>query len=302
MCYARLKIFARILILCCLSISVKAQQLNREELIGRINDVIKEVHAHIGVGFMALDFNDSFTCNNEVHYPMQSVFKFPLAMAVLHRVDEGKLALTQSVHIPKAQLDPETWGPLVKAFPEQDIDITLENLIIYAVSHSDNNACDALFRLMGGTRPVNDYVHNLGVTDITILATEAEMHQTWAVQYTNWSKPTAMLQLLQLLFEGKVLSKSSNEFLLRAMTQSTNSDARIKGLLPKGTVVAHKTGTSGSRGKLVAATNDVGIITLPDGRHYGLAVFVSDYKGDVAKGEQAIAEISKLVWDYCTSK
>ena len=82
------------------------------------------------------------------------------------------------------------------------------------------------------------------------------------------------------------------------MTESTTFPARIKGLLPASTVVAHKTGSSGTRNGLTAATNDIGIVTLPDGRHMAIAVFVSDSKADDATRDAVIAKIARLAWEF----
>ena len=67
--------------------------------------------------------------------------------------------------------------------------------------------------------------------------------------------------------------------------------------LPAGTVVAHKTGTSGTTDGITAATNDVGLVTLPDGRHLAVAVFVADARGDELAREGAIASLARAAWD-----
>jgi beta-lactamase class A len=85
---------------------------------------------------------------------------------------------------------------------------------------------------------------------------------------------------------------------LKFMIESTPGAKRLKGLLPAGTIVAHKTGTSGTeKNGITAATNDIGIITLPSGRHVAIAVFVSDSPADEATREGVIARIVKAVWD-----
>lgn len=268
----------------------------------QIRSVIDTSGAKIGVGVLGLNFPDSLAIDDEVHYPMQSVYKFPLAMAILHQVDQGKLSLDQVVHISRKELRTDTWSPIADEYPNRDVDMTLRDLLIYTVSKSDNNGCDVLFRMAGGCDAVNDYIHSLGVQEIAIKATEAQMHKSWKPQYTNWCRPSAMLQLLRMLYEGKTLSPSSKAFLMKAMTASSNSDARIKGLLPAGTIVAHKTGTSGTNKKGIrAATNDVGIIMSPKGP-YALVVFVSDYPGDLARGEHMIAEISRIVYEHYVKK
>jgi beta-lactamase class A len=76
---------------------------------------------------------------------MQSTFKFPLALYILHLVDEHKLALDKSYPINTAILDTDTWSPIVKEHPLQKLSLTLQDLLMYSVSYSDNNACDLLF-------------------------------------------------------------------------------------------------------------------------------------------------------------
>jgi len=283
-----------------LSSTVCAQRRDKGSLRARINAIIKASDAKVGVGLMGIDFNDSLLVNGSARFPMQSVYKFPLALAVLHAVDQGTFSLAQQIHIPKSELDTNTWSPLVVDYPAQDINISLAELIRYTVGKSDNNGCDALFRLMGGTAAVETYIHNkAGVRGIAIAATERQMHSDPNTMYTNWCQPVAMLQLLKLFYDGRLLSKSSTEFLMDCMTRTENPSDRIKGLLPATAIVAHKTGTSGTDKKgFNGATNDVGIITLADGRHLAIVVYVSDYKGDVKKGERVIAQISRLAWDY----
>src|SRR5262249_45502153 len=116
-------------------------------------------------------------------------------------------------------------------------------------------------------------------------------------QYRNWASPRGMLQVLRALQEGRGLSSSSRAMLLRWMTDSPTFPHRIKGLLPGGTVVAHKTGSSGTSNGLARATNDVGIIMLPDGRHLAVVVFVADSRADKVTREEVIAKIARAAWD-----
>ena len=83
------------------------------------------------------------------------------------------------------------------------------------------------------------------------------------------------------------------------MVETTTGPKRLNGLLPKGTIVAHKTGSSGADDSgITAALNDIGIVTLPDGRKFAIAVFVSNSKENEETNERIIADISKMAWDY----
>src|SRR3954469_3510023 len=115
-----------------------------------------------------------------------------------------------------------------------------------------------------------------------------------SVQHRNYARPAAAIELLRSLHEKRGLSDSSQALLLKYMTESKPGAKRLKGLLPAGTVVAHKTGTSGTDDKgMTAATNDIGIITLPNGKHVAIAVFVSDSPTDEETREGVIAKIGK---------
>ncbi|MBB6502601.1 class A beta-lactamase, subclass A2 [Pedobacter cryoconitis] len=266
----------------------------------KIKHIIDTAGGKIGVGVQGIDFKDGFIINGNHGYPMMSVFKFPLAFAILQKVDKGELKLSQKFHMPKEKLDTNTWSPMVKDFPNQDLDMTLADLLTYTVSKSDNNACDFLYtQVAGGPAAVNKYLHDAGVKDISIVYTEGEMEKDWTLQYKNWCKPAASLQLLQLLYHQKLLSKSSNDFLIQIMRELPDWGKRITTLLPNDTEFIHKTGASGvNKQGIMAAFNDIGIVTLPNGKHLAISVFVSDFKAPKERATNVIAVISKEIWDY----
>jgi len=81
------------------------------------------------------------------------------------------------------------------------------------------------------------------------------------------------------------------------MNESAPGQNRLRGMLPDTAYVAHKTGTSGTRDGVTAATNDIGLIVLPNGRYMAIAVFVGDSRADQARREAVIAKIAKAAWD-----
>ena len=253
----------------------------------------------VGVAVIDVETSDTLTVNNNHHYPMQSVFKFPLAFTFLARIDESKFSFEQKIFVKKSDLLSDTWSPLRDKYPGGDVYIPIEEIITSTVTVSDNNGCDILFNLLGGPEKVNEYMHSIGINDISIVATESEMHKEWNVQYSNWCTPLAMGKLLQLLEKGNFLSEKSKTYLISTMEKTSTGVDRIKGLLPAGTVVAHKTGSSSTNSDgITAATNDVGLLTLPNGKKIALAVFVSDSTDDGKTRDSVIAEIAKAVWEY----
>jgi beta-lactamase class A len=171
----------------------------------------------------------------------------------------------------------------------------------YTISQSDNVGCDVLLRLLGGPETVEKFSKKNGIADIAIKINEEVMQNNWDMQFLNWTTPKAATDILKLFYENEnLLAPSSYEFVWRVMKETSTGKDRLKGKLPQGTVVAHKTGWSGKNEKtgIIAAVNDIGIIFLPDGKYFFISVFVTDSKEDAAESEAIIAAIAKAGWDY----
>jgi beta-lactamase class A len=235
------------------------------------------------------------------HPPMQSTFKFPLGLAVLHQVELGRLHLDQPVRFLKSDRYP-TFSPLQDELPEAEVDVPLNKLIKLMASESDNIAANILLRLIGGPDVLQQYLDSLGLSAIHQQDSEQTLHGDQKLQYRDYAEPAAMVALLRLFADHSPLSADHTVLLNGWMLESTSSPNRIKGLLPPGTPVAHKTGSSGVEWGMIPATNDVGLITLPDGRRLALAVFVTDAHADQETCEHVIAAIAREIYNEALSR
>lgn len=269
----------------------------------KITSFLATRHATVGVYIEGLEDGDTLSVNGNAHFPMQSVFKFHIALAVLNEVDNGRLALHQKVFIKKSDLMPGSWSPIQQKYPAGNISLPLDTILAYTVSQSDNVGCDRLLRLLGGPLVVNNYLHKIGIADMAIVASEGDMRKAWDVQFTNWTTPAAASKLLKLLYTKKILSTGSRAFILKLLTETSTGPDRIKGQLPAETIVAHKTGTSGTNDQgITAAVNDMGIVTLPNGKHFAISVYVTDSKENDKDNAAIIAGVTKIAWDYFSNK
>ena len=267
------------------------------ELPDRIAQIADTAQGRVGVAAIVLETGKAVALNGDEQFPMQSVYKFPIGMAVLAHVDRGTLNLEQRVRVEPSDFVSDLQHSPIRDANPQGVELSLAKLLQYMVSESDGTACDVLLRLIGGPEVVTAYLQSLSINDIVVANTEKEIGQDKSVQYHNYATPDAMVVLLRTLQEGQGLSESSQALLLRLMTETPTGLNRIKGRLPEGTVVAHKTGTSRTVDGVTAATNDVGLVILPNGHHMAIAVFVSDSTADDAIREDVIARIAKLLWD-----
>ena len=287
-----------VILLGIIAITISCTSTKENELKKSISEIIKDKNATVGVALI-VDGKDTLTVNNKLHYPTQSTYKFHLALAVLDYMHMNNISLDHKIYIKKEELLPNTHSPIRDEYPEGNMEMPIADILEYTVSKSDNNGCDILFRFLDGTEVVDKYIRSLGVEDFAIKATEEEMHGPWEVQYTNWSTPYTATQVLEAFRTKNILPEEFRDFLWKAMVETSTGTNKIKALLPEGTIVAHKTGSSFRNADgLNAAENDIAIIQLPDGRYYSLAVFVMDSMEDQDTNCKIIADISKVVYDY----
>lgn len=263
-----------------------------------IQDIIQDKKATVGVAII-FDGTDTLTVNNQYRYPTMSVYKFHQALAVLDYLNKHNLPLEQQVYVSKSALLPETHSPLRDKKPEGNFYMPIKELMQYSVSQSDNNACDILFNFLGGTAPVEQYIKNLGIQQIAITKTEQEMSEDFDNQYGNWTTPYAAVQLLEIFLQQELFASNYKIFLSDALIETSTGKDKIKGLLPSGTIVGHKTGMSSRNSNGVkAGDNDLGFIKLPNNKNLSIAVFIVNSTEDDTTNAKIIAQISKAAYDY----
>lgn len=279
---------------------MQAQRLLKLE--SRIDSLLKGKRATIGIS-VGTD-KEILRYNDHIHFPLLSVFKFHVALAVLDKMDRQDTCLDSIVSIKAAQMQPNTYSPLRKRFSDQDFTITLRELMRYSISLSDNNACDILIAYAGGIERIDSYIRRLGIDDFCLSETEDDMHASPEAVYRNWSTPSAMMQLLKIANEQDLFAnKELKNFLWQAMIETETGGNKLKGKLPTEIVVGHKTGSSDRNADgLKAADNDAGLVILPDGRKYYIAVFVMNSHETDADNATIIARISRMVYDAMSER
>ena len=267
------------------------------ELQKQLEEIAKAANGRVGVAAVLLETGSTVSLNARERYPMQSVYKLPIGMAVMKQVDAGKIKLDQKVGVTKDDyIGPAAHSPIRDKHPN-GVELTVSELMGWMLKESDGTASDVLLRLAGGPAAIQAYLTDLKITEMIVRDTEKAFSEDQSLQFRNWAMPDAAVALLRALHESRDLSESSRTLLIKMMTESTPGAKRLKGLLPAGTNVAHKTGTSGTQNGVTAATNDIGIITLANGRHIAIAVFVADSPSDQKTREEVIAKVARAVWD-----
>ena len=294
----------------------------------KVSAIAARVGGDVGVGLRHIQSGETVLVRGRERFPMFSVYKLPIAMTLLARVDAGGVRMDEPVTLGPADLRPGLSTAVTSRVRDGRVTMTVRELIEAAVAASDNTASDAILRLAGGPPAVTTFVSGLGINDLRVDRPEIQMWADlngvtlpdaagWTLERLDalvrapapaqkkaatrrylhedprdTTTPEGALALLGRVHARDALKPETAAFVIEAMRKTTTGDGRIRGLLPAGTV-ANKTGSG------PATTNDVGIATLPGAAgHFGIAVFVRDSPQDDAKRERAIAEIARAAWDH----
>lgn len=271
--------------------------VSASDLTSDIQEVIKGKKAQVGVAVLYKD--DAVTVNNDDQYPLMSVFKFHIALAVLKKMEQEGIPLTAVVTLRPSDIDTKTWSPMYKKYKSKKITLSYGDLINYMVSQSDNNACNRLIYFVGGIQNVNAFIKDLGIDQIQLIETEKSMEQDIRKSYNNWSTPLSVAQLLRKVYTEKVLSDKHFAFLEKAMLASASGKDKFRAGLPKEIEVGHKTGMSYRTPEGVRMCDaDVGVIYMPEGEKCYLAVLVKDSKESEAVNVKIMADIANKVYSH----
>ncbi|MDV3879857.1 class A beta-lactamase [Elizabethkingia anophelis] len=265
-----------------------------------LESIISGKRATVGISIMGPDTKEVTRINGDQMLPMLSTVKFPLALTVLHEVEKGKLSMDQKLFIKKEELLEDTWSPFKEKYPQGNITITLEEALKWTVSYSDNNLTDILLRLIGGPETVQKFIDS---SSFIIKNDEEGMHKDWDSQFINKITPNSAALLLQEFSNGKILNKAHTQWLYNAMLNNASGKKRLKGNLPAGVKIAHRTGTSFTNKEgMTGAINDYGIIELPGKKKIYIAVFVHNTYESFNESEKIISDIGRAAYDYYTKK
>jgi beta-lactamase class A len=280
----------------------------------------------VGVGIIHLETGRELYYNGEERFPMASVVKIPVAVQLMTLIDQHKLSLDTMITITENDYSPGS-GSIKYRFPP-DSSLSIRYLLEQMLTVSDNSATDIIFRTVGGSSAIKKHMREIGIDNMTIdrpifmvlgncwginclkedepvsleemerlraKVAKAELikaRRNYLTDLRDTSTPEAMAKLLQKIWNGDILSDENSALLLDIMSKSKGK-RRIKGLLPTGTKVYHKTGTI--RGGL----SDIGIIELPnDAGHVIVVIFVKGGRKPIYMTENTMAKIAKDAFDY----
>ena len=240
----------------------------------QLSSLVSNKSTDVGIAALDLNTGETVSIKGNTPFPMASTVKVAIAALYLAQVDNGRRSLDDTINAQSAR-----------------------SLMARMLIHSDNHATDILLKDQGGPTAVHDWLRDNGVTGLRVDRTIADLLRSkrdlW--DRRDSSTPVAMVDLLKRIYKAELIKPESRNYLLDLMAKCQTGKNRIKALLPFGTPVEHKTGT------LDGLSDDVGFITLPDGRRVAVAIFTrggNDRPRTIAETARAIYDGFKSVFAW----
>ena len=243
----------------------------------QLSSLVSNKSADVGIAALDLNTGETVSIKGNTPFPMASTVKVAIAALYLAQVDHGRRSLDDTIN-----------------------GVSARSLMARMLIHSDNRATDILLADLGGPSAVHDWLQDNGITGLRVDRSIADLlhskRDLW--DRRDSSTPVAMVDLLKRIYKAELIKPDSRNYLLDLMAQCQTGKNRMKALLP-GVPIEHKTGT------LDGLTDDVGFLTLPDGRRVAVAIFTrggSDRPRTIAETARAIYDGFKQVfaWPFGT--
>lgn len=298
--YIRLVVFPILIILLGCSYS---DCYSKDNLYRRLQERINNEPGCVGIAYIS--DSDTVVINNDKRYPMMSVFKLHESLAVVNALESSGISLDTLLSVQSDRLDKQTWSPMLKEYKQDNFDISVRQLIRYALVLSDNNASNILFDRIISPLETDRFVKTIASdTTFSIRYRESDMKIDHDRSYDNYSTPLSAAILIKQVFNDSILSESNQEYIKSLLKTTTIGQDRLGTPFKdkENVIFAHKTGSGyrNKHGELIAF-NDVAYVKLPDGSEYGIAVMIRDYNGTEDAAAELMSEISDIIYNRVTN-
>jgi len=309
-----------------LAFVVHASAAELGTLKAQIESTIPRSRGEVGVAIRHLESGTEILVNADRAYPMASTFKLPLLVELYYEKAAGNLSLEDRIEVMPSDIHIGS-GVMIAQFDPPGVQLNIRNLINLMMRISDNSAADILLN-RAGIASVNARMKTLGLNSIRVDRTTQELILNQSgLDYAKYgalpvrevrklldavdagtaarandqfnktekdiARPSDMNRILEKLYLGEIVDRASSDEIIEILKECQTGTARIPGLLPADTTVAHKSGTIGG------SVNDTGIVFLPyNAGHLAVTVLMKDAKATTADRERVIADITRYAYDY----
>jgi len=233
---------------------------------GRVEEIAAEFEGEISLAAKDLGTGETIGLHPARKCATASVIKLPILVHALLLAEEGLLDLDAPLELKESDKTP---GSGILTLLSAGLRITKRDACVLMTALSDNTATNMLLDGVG-IEPVNERMRALGLRDTLLFRKVFSTGKPVSAANHKYglgvTTPRDMLRLLCAIHAGEVGSEETSARIRSILGRQQHRDS-IPRLLPSGVKF------QGKSGAIDAARNDVGIVTLEDGREIAMAIF-----------------------------
>ncbi len=287
-----------------LSCAPSKMTLTNEQLISKIQSVAKKYKVgRLGVSAKNFVTGETIQINADSLFPTASVIKVPILVELFYKFNEGKLKKDTLINLDDSL---KYGGSGVLQYFYDGAKLKLIDVAVLMIILSDNTATNLVLDRFADEHDakldaVNNRMKSLGLNNTKILnklmSFKTKKNTPESLKFgVGYTTPNDMVKLLELLANGKIISPEVSAEIINIMKNNQDYEM-MKRYLPEKVTVANKTGS------IDRMKADIGIV-YSQCATYAVAIFC-DQLSEVSyavdnSGHLAVAEISKLIFDYFT--
>ena len=282
----------------CNPVALAAQGPRTDALRQQVEQRIQSVPgAEVAVSFRDLASGEVLDIKADVDFHAASTMKIPVMLEVLRSAEAGRISLDQGVLLVNRFHSIVDGTPYALSAGDDSASsvyarvgerVPVRELMERMIVRSNNLATNALIALVGAEQ-ANATARALGATHIRVLR-GVEDGKAYAAGRNNTTTSADLAVLLERIERGEALKPESVRLMKEVLLRQEFND-EIPAGVPKGTPVAHKTGS------ITATLHDAAIV-YPAGRAPYVLVVLTRGIPDEKVAKSLIADVSRLVWAH----
>jgi beta-lactamase class A len=272
-----------------------------ERLRTRVAEIAHAAPGRLGVTIVDIMLGTHIAVRGGEAFPLASTYKLTIALTAFRRADQHRFDLDARTLVTAADL--RDYSAIAEMHPQGNASLANWELVRAMLVDSDNTASDLVLHAIGGPSAVQGVLDRLNFRGFAIRKTEADMAadaragRTFARGGDNAGTPDAVAALLEGLVSQRLLFEDSTYELLGMLGEARTGAARLRAGLPPDAKLAHKTGTSATLDGVTDATNDAGVLTLPDGRRIVIVALLNASPAPSAAREATLADVARAAYE-----
>lgn len=282
-------------------VTTMAQAQSFEDLQKRIEARLGQEQGTYAVAMRDLASGKEILMNERESFHAASTMKTPVMIEVFRQASLGSFSLTDSLDVRnefRSIVDGSSYSMDIGEDSDDSMygllgkRSTIKALVYQMITVSSNLATNILIDLVGADS-VTATMRSLGALDIQVLRGVEDI-KAFRLGLNNTTTAYDLMVIMAAIAQGRAGDSTSTAEMIGILADQ-KWRTKIPALLPEGTRVAHKTGS------ITGVEHDSGIVFLPDGQAYALALLSKDI-ADSKKTNQVLAEVSRMIYDEMTTR